>query len=50
LPCVAQGKAHVKYLWQFPNKTVIALVFTAKGTEPVIRLTYASGEQAAPAL
>jgi hypothetical protein len=44
LPCVRSGKAHVKYVWKFPNKTVIALVLTnASGPDPVIRLTYALG-------
>jgi hypothetical protein len=49
LPCIANGTAHLKYVWRFPDKTVVALVFT-KGPDPVIRLTYSIADQPSSAL
>jgi len=51
LPCIRSGKAHVKYVWKFPNQSAIGLVFTnASGSDPVIRLTYVSDRPDAPPL
>lgn len=50
LPCIRTGKAQAKYVWKFPNRSAIGLVFThATGSDPVIRLTYAIDRPDAPA-